>query len=124
MLQDMLEHGHQKCLFDWAWLARKRHPELDMLVAIPNGGLRDKVVAARLRDEGVKAGFPDLMLNVPRGGYHGLFIELKTLKGRASVGQALWLLNLSAAGNRAVVCHGWLEAKTEIENYLNGRLND
>ena len=108
----------------WSRLALKQRPELDYLVAVPNGGARHIAVARKLKAEGVKKGFPDLQLNLPRGGYAGLFIELKTLVGRTSPEQKEWLERLNAGGNRAVVCKGWLAAQTEIINYLDGRIND
>lgn len=121
-LADMSEHEHQVCVAAWAALSSKQRPELDYLVAIPNGGARHKAVAGKLKAEGVRPGYPDLALNVARGGFHGLFIELKSLTGRASPQQNEWLARLNAAGNYAVVCKGWLSAKECLENYLDGKL--
>lgn len=128
--QDVSEHQHQSYLFAWAALATKQRPELDMLVAIPNGGSRGDNARSRairgraLKAEGVKSGYPDIALNVARGGYYGLFIELKTLTGRASPEQKYWIERLNAAGNYAAVCKGWIAAQDLIQNYLDGRLND
>ena len=59
-----------------------------LLFAIPNGGWRNAIVAAKLKAEGVTAGVPDLMLAVPHGQYHGLFVEMKNGKqGRVSESQ-------------------------------------
>lgn len=123
-VRDLSEHAHQCALMSWAWLARKQRPELDLLVASANGGQRHKAVAAKLKASGVKAGYPDLALNMPRGKYSGLFIELKTLTGRTTPQQKEWLTKLSAAGNYAVVCKGWIAAKEQIENYLDARTDD
>lgn len=115
------EHAHQVALMQWATLARTTRPELEMLAAVPNGGQRHAAVAGKLKAEGVRAGYPDLVLNVPRAGYHGLFIELKSMTGRATPEQRDWLERLQRHGHRAVVCRGWLAAKSELENYLDGR---
>jgi hypothetical protein len=57
---------------------RYQYPKLDMhLYAIPNGGLRNKVTAARLKAEGVISGPWDLHLALPVRGYAGLWIEMK-----------------------------------------------
>lgn len=45
--------------------------------AIPNGGLRSKEVAAKLKAEGVKAGVADLLILLPNQTFHGLFVEVK-----------------------------------------------
>lgn len=73
------EAQEQITLFSWA--AVQAIPELALLYHIPNGGSRHKAEAARLRAEGVRSGVPDLCLPVPRGGCHGLYIELKRLRG-------------------------------------------
>ena len=115
------ESVEQQCLFRWAQFASGQHPELNLLYHIPNGGARSKATAGRLKAEGVKAGVPDICLPVARGGYHGLYIELKKEhSGTTSQKQKEWLFALSEQGYQAVVCHGWEEAKQEILEYLKG----
>ena len=76
-----------------------RWPELRLLHAIPNGGKRDIRTAAMLKAEGVKPGVPDICLPVPRGGKHGLYIELKRRKGgTVSKAQEAWIRALMAQG--------------------------
>lgn len=113
------EHQEQCALFEWqAWMA-KRIPELHLMHAIPNGGKRDIRTAAMLKAEGVKPGVPDIFLPLPRGGCHGLYIELKRRKGgTVSKEQASWMEALSAKGYRCAVCHGWEMARDEILDYL------
>lgn len=116
------EHAEQAALFRWAEYARARLPELSLLFAIPNGGHRNKVTAARLKAEGVKRGVPDVCLPVARGGAHGLYIELKAGSGRATVEQIGWIRALRRQGYAAKVCRGWEETRDAIERYLAGRL--
>ena len=104
----------------WAMYQRVRYPELELLYHVPNGGRRDKAEAAHLRRQGVKAGVPDLCLPVPRGGFHGLYIELKADKGKLTDHQQKWLSKLQGQGYMAKVCHGWQEAVATIETYLKG----
>jgi hypothetical protein len=59
-----------------------------------------------------------MSLPVARGGYHGLYIELKTGKGRTSESQDWWIDKLTIEGYKAVVCRGWEAAKDMIEEYL------
>ena len=93
------EAQEQITLMNWAALQSGKYPELKLLYHVPNGGSRNKAEAGRLRAEGVKAGVPDLCLPVPRGGYHGLYIELKRQRGgRASDNQVEWLDALSKQG--------------------------
>ncbi len=112
------EAMEQEALFDWADLMRGRHPELDMLYHIPNGGSRNKIEAANLKRQGVKPGVPDLCLPVPSGKFHGLYIELKAGKNRPSGLQKDWIADLRRQGYAAEVCVGWMEAAELIEKYL------
>lgn len=113
-----LEHHEQVGLMQWADALLGKWPELRLLAAIPNGGQRHKAVAAKLKAEGVRAGFPDLILPVARGGFHGLFIEMKAGKNKPTAEQIGWHDALRAEGYLVVVCYSWNEAAGEIERYL------
>ena len=120
------EHNEQKALFAWAHLAKATQPELQWLFAVPNGGQRHPAVAAKLKAEGVKRGVPDIGLPVARGGFHGLWIELKfqgnqtAKRGTVSKEQQQWIENLALNGYAVAVCYGWREAQLTIERYLKG----
>lgn len=86
---------------------------------IPNEGKRPCATGARMRKEGLKRGVPDIFLPVPKGEYHGLFIELKRLRGsKTSDDQKGWISALRRQGYQAHVCEGWQEAADRIEEYL------
>lgn len=114
------EAQEQSDLIKWAekCVQNNIHPELEMLYAVPNGGRRDKIEAAHLKLQGVKAGVPDLCLAVPKGKYHGLYIELKVGRNKTSEYQDRWLHNLSKKGYAVKVCYGCVSAKQAIEKYL------
>lgn len=110
------EHDQQVALIRWFELSHRSLA--GRLVATPNGGQRHPAVAARLKAEGVRRGFPDLHLPVAMGGFHGLFIELKKQGGRATPEQKDWLSFLESAGYRAELCIGWQAAAAVIDDYL------
>ena len=113
------EEQEQAAVFEWVTLMRNQYPELDLLFHIPNGGLRSKPEAVRFKKIGVKPGVPDLFLPVARGGWHGLFVEMKRQKGgRISEDQAAWINALEAEHYCAVVCAGAEEACDTIMQYL------
>ena len=114
------EHQEQVALFRWARFAAAGRPELRLLHAIPNGGHRHKAVAARMQAEGVRPGVPDVFLPVPRGGFAGLYVEMKTRRGRVSAAQRRWIGALRAQGYRVEVCRGWNAAREAIEEYVGG----
>lgn len=102
----------------WARDSVVRHPELELLHHIPNGGWRRRVTAAILKAIGAKPGVPDYCLPVPRGGYHGLYIEMKAARGRSSCSQRWWINKLSEQGYCAVICYGGTAAIYVTERYL------
>lgn len=113
------EAQEQKALFEWIAYNIWKWPELRLCYHIPNGGSRDPREAHNLKLQGVKPGVPDICLPVPRGPYHGLYIELKRQKGgRLSEDQKAWLNRLNRVGYRAVVCNGFEAARDEILDYL------
>ena len=122
---DLTESQEQQLLFEWAALSAGRWPELALMYHIPNGGSRSKSEAGRFRAEGVKSGVPDICLPVARGGYHGLYIELKRVKGgRVSTAQQGWISALRDQGYYACVCKGWDDAAHVIKAYLEGRVGN
>jgi len=121
-----LEHDEQASVFTWASWNFSAMPELRLMFAIPNGGHRNLLVAKKMKAEGVKPGIPDIFLPVARGGFHGLFVEMKTAsrkpvkggKGGLSDVQCEWIGDLRNQGYKVAVCYGRDEAILEITNYL------
>lgn len=99
------------------------YPELVFLYAVPNGGFRHKAVAGKMKAQGVRAGVLDFNLDVARGPYHGLRIELKRRAGgTVSLAQKHWIAWLTSQGYLAVVCRGWEEARDRLVEYLSLRV--
>ncbi len=120
------EAQHQASVIKWSQQPsiRAKWPELALLYHIPNGGTRDAIEGRHLKQQGVKRGVPDLCLPVARGGYHGLYIELKTEKGRMSDAQEWWGKHLAAQGYSWEVCRGWESAVRVLEWYLSLQTED
>lgn len=116
-----IEHQHQCAVIRWFDLQYKDYR--GRLYASPNGGKRNLMVAMKLKAEGVRPGVPDLMLPVPSNGYHGLYIEMKKPKGKATESQLDWIDFLNGQGYLALVCCGFDEAKAAIEKYLQNSVD-
>lgn len=114
------EAKEQIKLFRWASFATAKYPCLALLHHIPNGGSRNQLEARNLKLQGVKSGVPDICLPVPRGKYHGLYIEMKYGKNKPSASQCQWLNLLCKNGYATAVCYHWESAQKVIENYLSG----
>lgn len=113
----MNEHDAQKIVVAWF---RKTYPQLSLVFfAIPNGGSRNPVVGKKLKEEGVLAGVPDLLLAVPRNGRAGLFLEMKKARtGRVRPEQKAVHEALREQGYAVEVAYGHEQAITFIADYL------
>lgn len=111
------DHEHHLQVACVRWF-RMQYPQY-LIYAIPNGGQRNAVVAAKLKAEGVTAGIPDLHIPVARHGYHSLYIEMKNGKaGRLSEHQKECISRLQASGHKVAVCRTFEEFQQEIAEYL------
>lgn len=117
------EHQEQKAVI--RWFNAQHKPLKGRLIAVPNGAHLAGSQAQRsakmnkMKAEGLSPGFPDLFLPVSRGGFHGLAIEMKRLKGSTtSKEQAEWLEWLPTQGYMAVLCKGADAAIETIKGYL------
>ena len=77
-----------------------------VVYAVPNGGLRSKSEAARMKWQGVLAGVPDLAV-VSNG--HAFFIEVKAAGGVLTASQKETIPLLRAAG-------AWVAVARSIED--------
>lgn len=111
-----IEDSLQKSCVRWFSLQYREYAQL--LHHSPNGGKRNAIEAAKFKAMGVRAGFPDLGLFIARHGYHGLFIELKTAKGRQSEHQIYYQCVLEEQGYKYVIVRAIEEFINEIEYYL------
>jgi len=114
------EFQEQKALVTWARLkAAAGNRPLENLFAIPNGGYAlTRLAGRRLTEAGLKKGVPDLFLAWPSSRHHGLFIEMKSERGRLSTEQCEMIDSLRKAGYCVEVCWGAVEARRVIEAYL------
>ena len=115
------EHTEQKNYFKLIKTLMNQHPELILAHSIPNGSLRNKIVAFKLKSEGVKSGVLDISVPIPKHGYNGLYIEMKRLvKSEISENQKFFLNYLNDLGYRAIVAKGAIQAFEYTRQYLAG----
>lgn len=88
--------------------------------SIPNGGHRNFHEAAKFKRTGVSPGVPDICIPFASGGFHGLYVELKRVKGgKISESQLDWIKHLRENGYYADVALGFEEAKKIVVYYLS-----
>lgn len=123
------EHSEQTAL---AYMVRShldRYPLLDNFTAVPNAE-QSKAQAGKKWAEGVRSGYPDTLLDLARGEWHGLRIELKRsahwnkgegkpyAKGEPDAEQRAWHERLTRAGFLVFVTWGWEPAWDILRWYI------
>jgi hypothetical protein len=118
------EYNEQVMIFEWARLYELQYPDLFLLHGSIMGGTGISLaILNKFKKAGMKKGKPDINLPVARGGYIGLWIELKRRGGpNPSDDQETWLRALAGAGHYAVCCKGSDAAISIIKSYLTGKI--
>lgn len=106
------EHYEQREFVSWF---RKNHPGV-RIFAIPNGGWRSRLTAARLKAEGASPGVPDLFIPA-----WNTWVEMKRSKGgRLSDKQKDWRQYLLSIGHTFILANGKQEAIDAIKERSHG----
>lgn len=95
-------------------------------IHVPNEGKRSKRYGASLADQGLKAGFPDILIFTPPPRFpevRFVAIELKRQKGGTVTRlQKEWQHELRECGGIAEICRGFDEVANQLERlgYMEG----
>lgn len=100
---------------DWVNL----HPkEARFVHHFPLEGKRNPATGHYLKRMGMKKGVSDLFIMMPRHGYPGAFIEIKTSKGRLSDSQKQFQLDAASQGYFAATTYGLDETIRTLDWYM------
>lgn len=110
------EAKEQIAFMQWLQL---QHPHVyDCTFHIPNERKCSSIYGKFLKLMGVKSGVSDLFIGLSKGGYHGLFIEMKTKKGLKQPSQIKFIEKMRSNGYAASFAFGLEEAMSLINWYL------
>jgi hypothetical protein len=107
----LLSSEHLEQSYFVAWF-RQNYPDF-WIFAIPNGGMREKMIAAKLKTEGVSSGVPDLYIPALK-----IWIEMKSATGKLSPVQKQWIEYLRNLGDTVLVAYGNLAAQEMIREEI------
>jgi hypothetical protein len=121
---DISEHELQaQCVI---WFRNHYRHLAPYLFAVPNGadlGGKDRIARAKrwqkLEREGARPGVADLLLMVPSGDLHGLWIEMKTPRGTQSKEQMQFEMNAVAMGYGYAMPRTKQEFRRVVSEYLD-----
>jgi len=114
------EEREQIALIEWAHLHDDIWP---YLIHVRNEGKRSVAEGAKAKRMGLMKGVSDLFLARPRWELEnnlkaGLWIELKSKKGRLTPSQNKFLDLMESTGYMASVAYSWTDAANAILEYL------
>ena len=116
-----VEHNEQVQFFIYLRLLEGAGvEEAKMAFAVPNGLRVASIrVAKRAVAEGLRAGVPDIIVPIARGGKHGLAIEMKSsiTKKHSTKIQKEWQAKLRMQGWEVVECHSPIIALRAFIDY-------
>jgi hypothetical protein len=87
-----------------------------IVAALPNGGLRGKIEAARMKKTGTLAGMPDLVVILPGG--ITAWLEVKTATGRLSEAQTEIHYRLAGLGHAVELVRSIEDATAAVNRAL------
>jgi hypothetical protein len=110
------ESNEQIAAMDWL---RLQHPKIaEHTMHIGNERKATYYAGYIMKRMGVLKGASDLFMAWPSGGYHGLFIEVKSKIGKPTPHQLHFLERMNSVGYMARVCYGAEEIIDTIQEYL------
>jgi len=110
------ESDMQIAFFKWL---EYQYPEIrKVTTATGHGGSRHLLEAIKLKKEGLTAGFPDIACYMPKSGYAGFFMEMKSKNGRLTETQKNKIDLLVKNGYKVVVAYSFEEAVKVFMNYV------
>ena len=107
----------------WARANERNYPYLWMLHSSLNGLKRTKNAQGKAKHQGMLSGVPDLFLPVKNNYFVGLYIEMKSAKGRVSVEQSRFLKCATENSYSVVVCYSASDAINTIKAHLEQQNN-
>ena len=110
------ESNEQIAAMDWL---RAQHPKLaEYTLHIGNERKASHFAGYIMKRMGVLKGASDLFMAFPCGGYHGLFIEVKSKIGKPTPEQKAFLDRMAKVGYMTRVCYGADEVINTMKEYI------
>jgi hypothetical protein len=110
------ESNEQIAAMDWL---RAQHPDIALhTLHIGNERKASYYAGYIMKRMGVLKGASDLFMAWPSGGFHGLFIEVKSKVGRPSPEQKAFIQRMRDKGYKAEFCYGADEVINTMQEYI------
>ena len=132
MKKSTAEHDLQCAIFKILSIYEDRYPEIKSIYSVPNGaavrrqqnkntGKWFSIEGNHLKQEGRKAGIPDMVCPYSDGEFSSLYIENKVPGKSLTPEQKIRIPLLEQLGNRVAICYSSSEAIRTIFQYTHRR---
>ena len=115
---EIAEETIHKIVMEWASINPVTKPYHSLFLHYPNSGKRTLHYGKLLKDMGMRKGVVDLFIAVPRRGFGGAWIELKSENGVLGPEQKLFLEQVATQNFYAAVCWSIDQAIETISWYF------
>lgn len=113
-----IEDSELIAFFDWIEWQIKKYPFLKVVHHVENERQCTPTQGNRRKRKGVRAGILDISAPIPRGFYHGLYIEMKKEGGKISSEQNEIITYLKELGYYVAVAYSADEAINIFTRYM------
>lgn len=113
--------GETKEQADYIYWLNSNYPKIKTIISpiVKFGSVKQRIFhGAIMKAMGYTPGTLDIFIPEPRGGYYGLFIEMKDFKGKKSPKQNEMIDYLTGNGYMTATCRGCFEAIDITKKYL------
>lgn len=118
LVRSHTESNEQIAAMDWL---RAQHPKIaEHTLHIGNERKATYYMGYIMKRMGVLKGASDLFMAYPVGVYHGLFVEVKSKRGKPTAEQKSFIDRMRAVGYRAEICYGAEQVINTMKSYLGG----
>ncbi len=118
LVRSHTESNEQIAAMDWL---RAQHPKIaEHTLHIGNERKATYYMGYIMKRMGVLKGASDLFMAYPVGVYHGLFVEVKSKRGKPTTEQKAFIDRMRSVGYRAEICYGAEEVINTMKSYLGG----
>ena len=118
------ESSIQKAIFKWYCVQypKYRRSFQSSLNGIHIGGSNAARTINNLKAQGMCIGQSDIFIAIPRHGFHGKYIELKTLKGKPTKSQLEFGDDMVDQGYAFEIVKGFDACRSAISSYMSESL--
>jgi hypothetical protein len=109
------ESDLQKACVSWF---KTKHPNVYTISSYLQGNINGFAASQEANMMGYQSGCPDLFIVYPSKGYHGLFIEFKSAKGRLSNLQKCWRDEVIRLGYQWELINNYQDFINLINGYI------